>query len=471
MDKTNYKILVVDNDEQILESVRNLLSRHGYFVETVMSGYEAIEKVNSDPFAYALVILDYDLPGINGGETARKLVEINQSIFIVIFSGIINVTLKAQNIELLRKGGKFEELLAVVEGWCRKFEATNMVAREPESLEANEAFIRSFSIHGRSQALVDILRKILKYEESKSDTNVLIRGESGTGKERIARIVHDHSLRKDGPYIAENLASISSEQIESKLFGHIKGSFTGATSDREGLLKKAEGGTLFLDEIGELPLDLQVKLLRVIQEKVYTPVGSDTPVKANVRFITATNRDLESAIKERIFREDLYYRLNGTTIQIPPLRERKRDIEPLIIATCERFNKTRGTRKVFLKSAVALLERLPWRGNVRELQSVVEHYLTECESNRISPDDLGRDHFDVPSNLRTEYQQLNDRQKQDLRTFFASVLERCRSQKHAASELDIPQTTLIGILERLELPTDFKKSISLVSSKNSSGAR
>lgn len=466
MGNSEYTILVVDNDEEVLRSTKSCLERSGYQVHAAMSGFEAVEKVSANPFLYALVILDYDMPGMNGGETARKLVELNKDIFICIFSAVIHISLKAANIEFLEKGNtKPEIFLAVVSNWCRKFEETTRVALKSTSTDENEEIINSVGLVGRSQALADIVRRALRHEEVKSEVSMLIRGESGTGKERIAKLFHERSSRKNGPFIAVNMGSIPANLVESELFGHKKGSFTGANQDRDGKFKAAEGGTLFLDEIGDTSLDVQVKLLRVLQEREYTPVGRNDVVKANVRIIAATNKDLEKAIEEGSFRADLYYRLNGGSIFIPPLRERVKDIEPVIISLCRKYNSLHGTRKAFLKSTVQLMEKFYWKGNIRDLENVVQLCLTEEREDKIPPSyfDPSGTHkapHKMAPGLKGEYEELTVRHEEEIRRFFTRVLNRCNSQRQASLELGIPQTTLIDTLEKFALPTDFKKAVS-----------
>lgn len=322
---SGHTILVVDDDPLVLGSTKRCLERYGCLVHTAQSGNEAIEKVSADPTLYSVVILDYDMPELNGGETARRLIEVNEDIFILIFSAVTHITLKANHIEFVEKGLPTERFIQIVDGWCRKFDETNRVVRRPVSLDENEKQITVAGLVGRSPQIAENVRRVIRWGEAQSDAPVLIRGESGTGKERFAKLIHEKSPRSDAPFVAINMGALSEGLVESELFGHVKGAFTNALHDRDGKFKAAEGGTLFLDEIGDAPLAVQVKLLRVLQEKVFSPVGSNREIKTNVRIIAATNKDLENAIEERKFREDLYYRLKGTMMVLPPLRERPQE--------------------------------------------------------------------------------------------------------------------------------------------------
>lgn len=458
VEAAEHTILVADDDPQVLGSTQRFLERRGYSVVAVHSGQEAIQRVTEDPTLYSLVILDYDMPGLNGGDTARRLVEINKDIFILIFSAVTHITLKANQIEFVEKGIQLEQLSLIVEAWCRKFDETNRVVRCPTSLSENEKFITSVALVGRSPQLVELIRKVLLWESSKSEAPVLIVGESGTGKERFARLIHEKSPRKRGPFVAVNIGALADGTVESELFGHIKGAFTGAVQDREGKFKAAEGGTLFLDEMGDAPLNFQVKLLRVLQEQIFSPVGSNKEIPTNVRVIAATNKDLEKAIKEEKFREDLYYRLRGTLLELPPLRERPQDIEPIIIATTDKYNAEKKTKKGFLTRTVRAMERLYWKGNVRELENVVREYLTECPDNKIAPEVLDLKLYHEAPTLKDAFYQLRSRHEQEERDFFQRVISTCRSQRDAAKQLSIPASTVISTLERLKLPTDFRRN-------------
>lgn len=246
-----------------------------------------------------------------------------------------------------------------------------------------EKLINSIGMGGRSIQLGDIAKKVQKFAAFNSA--VLILGESGTGKDVLANAIHHLSNRRTGPFIAVNCAGIKDTLFESELFGHMKGSFTGAIADKKGFFQAAHKGTIFLDEIGDMPFDLQAKMLRVLQEKDVTPVGANKPEKVNVRIIAATNANLEAKIAQGKFREDLFYRLNGLSVQIPPLRERKSDIEPLVAAFCEGVTREKGITKKFLARTVRQLETYDWPGNVRELKSEVEKLMVLTESSVIEP--------------------------------------------------------------------------------------
>ena len=291
--------------------------------------------------------------------------------------------MKAGAWDYLTKPADNDELLAVVQ----KAAEHTRLTRENRDLKKQIGHLRETRIIGDSPAM----RKVVDLVEQvgPSEANVLILGESGTGKELVAQLLHEHSLRKDGPLVKVNCAALPETLLESELFGYVRGAFTGATQDKPGRFQLAAGGTLFLDEIGELPMTLQAKILRALQERIVEPLGSVTPVSVDVRFIAATNRDLPTMISAGQFREDLYYRLNVLEIRIPPLRERAQDIpllvDYLLAKLCRKNNRpVRSVSREFLDA----LTRHEWRGNVRELENVLERSLILCRGDTLDVRDL-----------------------------------------------------------------------------------
>jgi DNA-binding NtrC family response regulator len=267
-------------------------------------------------------------------------------------------------------------------------EASYLLVMRPADDEAVDAAgpIAGFGVIGRSQAMARVFRLIETLQHS--EATVLVTGESGTGKEVTARMIHAHSPRRNGPFVAVNAAALPNELLESELFGHVRGSFTGATRDRVGRFEAAADGTLFLDEVGDLPLHLQVKLLRVLQERTYERVGDNEPRQTNARIVAATHRDLRRAVTEGNFREDLYYRLRVFPIEVPPLRERREDIEPIARLLLSRVGARTGRALRFSPEALRMLLSHDWPGNVRELENALEFAATVCRGQTLQPEDL-----------------------------------------------------------------------------------
>jgi DNA-binding NtrC family response regulator len=381
------KILVVDDEDIIRESLSFILKKEGFNVDEASNGREACDKIKEESFD--LVISDLEMPVMKGTELLEEIkkLDIKTSVIIVTAFGSLDTAIKALRngaSDYILKPVEFDELLIKIR---RLFEAKSILL-ENRILRGEVQRNYDFeNIIGKSAAMKNVYQMVKTVAES--DSTVLITGKSGTGKELIARALHFHSKRKHKPFIAVNCGAITENLIESELFGHKKGAFTGAVSDKEGYVKAAENGTLFLDEISELPLMLQVKLLRVLQEKEYTPVGTTTTLPVNVRFVASTNRDLKEEIKAEKFREDLYYRLNVIDINLPSLQERVEDI-PLL---ADHFlNKYRIEMNKNIKGidnqAVRALMSHNWKGEVRELENVIERAVIFCGNDFITLKDL-----------------------------------------------------------------------------------
>lgn len=330
-----HKILLVDDDQMIAEDFKRTLASEPMFeLSWVSSGAEAIKAISKTPRGYSVIIMDYLMPKMDGAETTKELLKINPDLLIAMYSGdqtreAIKTSHSAGAVEFLDKGISQSRLIESLKSFCKKFEDTYQVLQSEDSPNQLEEVIKSVGMIGRSPKLAETAR-IIK-SAAPSDCNVVIFGETGTGKELIARAIHNLSLRKTRPFIPINVATLSPELFESEMFGHIKGSFTGAVTDKVGKFKLAHGGTIFLDEIAELKPDLQARLLRVLQDGDFFPVGSNKPEKVDVRVIAASNIELEKAVKAGNFREDLFYRLNVLKIKTYPLRERIEDIRPLVL--------------------------------------------------------------------------------------------------------------------------------------------
>ena len=381
------RILVVDDEASQRDLLHLVLTEEGYSVETASSGEEAVTKVE-DRF-YNLVVMDMKMGGMGGLEALKRIKEISSAIQVLIVTAFASVdtavdAMRSGALNYLTKPIDLEELKVQVD---KTMQFSHLMA-ENESLKAQVAeTFEASQIIGNSPRIREIFDTL--HMVAPTDATVLILGESGTGKELVADAVHANSPRKKGPLIKVNCAALPETLLESELFGHEKGSFTGAVARREGRFKLADGGTLFLDEIAEMSLLLQAKLLRVIQTRSFERVGGTETITSNVRLIVATNRILEEEVREKRFREDLYYRLNVVPVTLPPLRERREDIpllaEHFLSEIAERNGKLiRG----FSPQAMDLLVRNRWKGNVRELENVVERAVIMTRGDLIQPGDL-----------------------------------------------------------------------------------
>jgi len=379
----NTKILVVDDEKNILRLVSTTLKSERYDVVTAQLAEEAIEKFGQGGFD--LVITDLKLPGQSGLDLLSYVKGREPDlpvIMITAFGSIENAVeaMKRGAFNYLTKPVNPDELLTVVREAAEK----HALKRENRELKSELRQKHAFgSIIGKSAAMEEVFDTIRMV--SKTQSSILIAGESGTGKELVARAIHYESDRAEHPFVTIDCATIPSEIMESELFGHEKGAFTGAHERKIGLLERADGGTVFLDEIGELDLQLQKKLLRFLQEREILRVGSTARFKLNVRIVAATNKDLEQEVQEKRFREDLYYRLNVVTIRMPPLRERKDDIPLLAQHFLEKLNRVEGKMvKGFEENVLDALASYEWPGNVRELENVCERAYILCPTITIS---------------------------------------------------------------------------------------
>lgn len=386
------RVLIVDGDRNLRENLKNYLSKQGFLVDSASGFQSALTTYAS--YMQEIVIIEIELSDGDGTELAEKIKSINPSAKIILTTSYpsISSALKALKLKVddyLIKPFVYDEIMASLSGLFRR----NLPIDSSEPIQRVRENVEFISIIGESQEIKLLLEKIKKI--ANTPTNVLLLGETGTGKELFARAIHEASYRKKKPFVAINCASLPENLLESELFGFVKGAFTGATIDKKGLLEIADGGTVFLDEIGDLPLSLQAKLLRVLEDREIRPLGSVTSKKVDLRFISATNKDLMEEIRVGKFREDLYFRLNVITLRIPPLRERGKDIEILAHHFMRKFSLKIGKNiKKFDPLALQLLYRHSWPGNIRELQNVIEQAVVFSEGETILPEDL-------PEYLRT----------------------------------------------------------------------
>lgn len=385
------KLLLVDDDNLQRLMIGLILEKKlGYKIAEATNGKQAVEMVqNAAENEFGAVIMDISMPEMNGFEALKLIRELRPSLPVVMLTAETDASIAVQAIkagafDFVSKPPTGDHLQMALHNATRFSSLTQEVARLRRDKAGNITFADLIGHSGGLQKAITIGKKA-----ASSDVPVLIGGETGTGKELFARAIHGESRRVGAPFIAINCGAIPENLIESALFGHEKGAFTGAINRTLGKFREAEGGTIFLDEIGELPLEGQVKLLRVLQQKEVEPVGSAKPVSVNVRIISATNRDLQEEVKAGRFREDLYFRLNVLPITLPPLRDRKEDVLPLTHYFLKRFASSGLTTSAPFSSKVEnYLSRQTWRGNVRELENIIHRALVLCDGHEITEEEL-----------------------------------------------------------------------------------
>jgi DNA-binding NtrC family response regulator len=395
VERKDVRILVVDDEHMMSDSLKQNLAEEGFTVDTASNVAEAIELF--DRGAHHLALCDLQLPDADGMEVLRHIKDTQPSTEVIVMTGHGTVARAVEATKLgafwfLEKPFDFEILQPLVE---KAIERRELMAESESMRRQLSTRTEYFNIIGASRSMQMIYETIESV--AKSDANVLIVGESGTGKELIANAIHYNSLRVKKPFIKVNCAALPKELIESELFGHTKGAFTGAHADKDGLIQHAAGGSLLLDEIAEMPVELQPKLLRVLQERSYRKIGSEKTYAVDFRLITSTNRPPADAIRDGVLRDDLFYRISTITIHVPPLRERTEDIQLL----AEHFLKmyARKYQRPITGISQAAYQRLfahTWPGNVREMQNVIERAVLLAKANKVEPVDLPFDNGSVP---------------------------------------------------------------------------
>lgn len=388
----NKRVLIIDDEENIRYMLQLILEDEGYEVELANDGAEGIEKIHSNHFDF--VISDIKMPKMGGLEVLTSVIESSPNIPVIMISafGTVDTAIEAMKqgaYDYVMKPFKQDEILLTL----RKAEERERLRRENQFLRQEvEKKYRFENIIGKSSQMQDVFKKIEKIADYK--TTILVTGESGTGKELVAKAIHYSGNRKNAPFLAVNCGAIPHELLESELFGHIKGAFTGATSHNPGLILQANHGTLFLDEIGELPLNLQVKLLRFLQEGEIRKVGDTRTMKVDVRVIAATARNMNEAVQQGAFRKDLFYRLNVVPIHLPPLRERREDVALLIRHFLKKYTQEMGKEiHNIAPEVMKLLLEYEWKGNVRELENILERAIVMTEGDTISTEYLPEELF------------------------------------------------------------------------------
>ncbi len=365
------RILLIDNEEGLCRMMEAVLTDHGYAVRAFTRSLEAMEDFR--PEDWDLVVTDIKMPGLDGLEVLKRIRTRSATLPVIMITAFATVEMSIQALrsgayDMLTKPFEPEELLYRVKN---ALQHTHLLEENRELREELVGKFRFDNIIGASAGLKALLEKVGKI--AIRDTSVLITGESGTGKELIAQAIHYNSPRREGRFVAINCGALPESLLEGELFGHKKGAFTGAGENRQGLLEAADGGTLFLDEVGNLPVNVQKTLLRFLQEKEFLRLGETRPTKVDVRILSATNSDLQSAVKQGTLREDLYYRLNVVNLHLPPLRQRREDIPLLAAHFIKQLNEKFGTRiKGFSPEALRATVDFSWPGNIRQLQNVIE---------------------------------------------------------------------------------------------------
>jgi two-component system, NtrC family, response regulator AtoC len=440
-------ILLIEDSASQREILQGFLSKKGFKIVTAQNGEEGLRKYEENEID--LVISDFKMPLKNGLEVLREIKQLNPFAAVMIITAFSDVNdavqvIKAGAADYILKPVDLEELyskITQIGNQLKINKESEEVFYELPDKEISENFI------GKSEKIKEILSIVRRV--AFHPVTVLISGESGTGKEMIADLIHEFSPRRNKKLVKVNCAALSGNLLESELFGHVKGSFTGAFKDRKGRFEEADGGTLFLDEIGEISPQIQVKLLRVLQNMTFEPVGSSSSVQVDVRIIAATNKKLEDELLKGTFREDLFYRLNVVPISMPPLRERKEDI-PLLI---EHFlNEYNPEKKVtFTSQALLKLISYKWEGNIRQLKNIVTRVVTLSRNNQITVEDLPKEIYDSNKTTETEDPiKLETVEKEHIK----NVLKLCEgNQKKAAEMMGIHRNTLAKKIK------DYKISI------------
>src|SRR5437867_1478051 len=378
------KILIVDDEKSMRDLLTLMLRREGYRVVSAESAEKAGELVERE--AYDLVISDISMPGVSGIDLLRRARESGLDTPVILITAFGS---KETAIEALKLGAfdYFEKPFNIEDAKNRVRNALDRARLVEENAFLRRELKGKYRLDGRSPRMREILDLLPRIAATGS--TVLITGESGTGKEQVARAVHYNSPRREGQFVSINCGALPDELLESELFGHVKGSFTGASANKKGLFEVADGGTIFLDEIGETSPAMQVKLLRVLQERRIRRVGATSEIEVDARVITATNQDLEALVAAKRFREDLFYRINVIPIHLPPLRERREDIEQLAGHFLENYCRIIGKKiETFAPETLEALRTYDWPGNIRELENVVERAVALESSSRIEPDSL-----------------------------------------------------------------------------------
>lgn len=470
------RVLIIDDEEVLRDVLDTMLRREGFENVLAASGEEGLARLDEDQ-EVDLVILDMMLPGMSGMETLRSIKESHKSLPVIIITAYSSIdgaieAMKQGAYHYIPKPFKNEEVILTVNKALEQRKLTSENERLKKELSEKYSYA---NIIGKSEIMRRVFELIRLAAPSRS--NILIVGESGTGKELVAKAIHHASPRNREAFVTVNSGSLPPELLESNLFGHVKGAFTGAIASKRGLFEVADGGSIFLDEIGNINLETQAKLLRVIQEKEFMRLGSVDTIKVDVRIIAASNADLQRLIQEGTFREDLYYRLNVITVPLPPLRRRREDIPLLIQHFLAKYSEEnrRRIREVTPETMKVLMDH-PWPGNVRELENTIERAVVLCTVDRITPD-LMPDylrfpvHTDQPATIvPADGLSLKDAVSSYERNMILQSLELANGvQKKAAELLQLKPSTLNEMMKRLGI--HWKSASAQAAEENSLAVR
>jgi len=453
------RILVVDDERAIRDLLAEALREAGHEVLTAAGGKEADEIVSGENVQIA--ICDIRMPEMDGLELLRRIRDVSPETVVILITAYASVetavnALRSGAFDYILKPLIFEDILARISRVDQFLKVKRENQNLREEVEARYDFRNLIAKSRSMEAVFDMIRKV-----SAASSNVLITGESGTGKEIIARAIHFHSPAREGKFLPVNCGAIPATLWESEILGHTRGAFTDATRDKEGYLETAAGGTLFLDEITEMPQEVQVKLLRVIENQEFTPLGSVKPRRLHARIVAASNRDVRRKVEEGEFREDLYYRLNVVHIHVPPLRERKEDIPPLVRHLVGRFNLELAKRVQGVDNAtMRVLLAHDWKGNVRELRNAVERAMIFCDRETIGVEDLpaelhGANHAVEPTSSRDLRQSVKEFEKVSI---LSALEEAAYDKRRAAVLLGLSKSSLYRKMEELGIDPSPEES-------------
>jgi len=442
------KILFADDEKTFRETFLKVLQEEGFYVDAFDNGLDAIKAVKE--IAYDIAVLDIDMPGTDGISVLKEIVKVcpNTRVIMITAYGTVEMAVEAIKLgaaEYVMKPVIFDDVLIKLRQQARYRRL------QEENIELKSELGSAFSIDqiiSESPLMARVFETIYKVAHTKS--NVLITGESGTGKEMVAHAIHSLSAGFPERFVAVNCSAIPEGLIESELFGHKKGSFTSAVDDKKGLFEAAQGGTLFLDEIGYMPLSCQVKLLRAVEERRITPVGSTESIPVELRVIAATNKNLLNEMSDGNFREDLYYRLNVVGIHLPPLRDRREDIPKLVQHFITKYNKEMGKNcSAVSDKAMNVLTNYEWKGNIRELQNIIERAIIFAEGDVIEVSDIGLVGISAEQDEDRTLQEALRRYEKE---YIFKVLKKCKGDKgQAAKILDVGVSTLYRKISELEM--------------------
>jgi DNA-binding NtrC family response regulator len=449
------RILVIDDEEEMLENYSRLLKRIGYDCIVEKDSGKVTEGLKK--FEPDVVFTDLRMPGKNGFDILAASKDFDPSIPVILITAYADIPTAVDSIQrgafdFIAKPFSSEQLAIVLERAMKQ----KRLSDENRKLKEKLKTCFKSEIIGTAPAILEVIALIGQVAET--DANILITGESGTGKELVSKQIHERSNRRSGPFVAVDCAALPENLLESELFGYEKGAFTGALTSRHGLFETANGGTLFLDEIGDIPMTMQAKLLRALQERQIRRIGSNTVIDIDVRIVSATNRDLKKCVQEKTFREDLYYRLNVIHLNIPPLRERKSDIPILAMSFLKRFAAANSKEISGIQpDAMGVLENYTWPGNVRELQNIMERAVILCDAEKINITDLPREIHLFPS-LPTSTDTMRYKEAKELwlaifeKTYLLGLLKKTSGNiSRAAEKAGIDRKTIHRLLKRYKI--------------------